>query len=92
MTDDDPSPPERPPPTRPSKEWLAEQRVKSAAYEATRARYTGAWHRRLAGLKDEPEPKEEMADPTHGPERGKRRSRARGKIHNPRQHSLNFDG
>jgi hypothetical protein len=91
MSSDDSSLP-RPPRVPVTAEWLAECRAKSAAYEEERRRYTQAWHRRLAGLEDEPEP-EEAPEPERIPEpqRGKgRRSRARGTIHDPRQRRFDF--
>jgi len=96
MTDDDPPPPPKPTPVRPSAAWLAEQRAKNAAYDRQRGRYIEAWHRRLVGLADEPEPpgEETGAAPAAGPPappRKGRSSRARGKIHDPRQHDLDFD-
>jgi len=93
MSEDDPPPPPKPVPLRPSAAWLAEQRAKNAAYDEQRRRYTQAWHRRLAGLADEPEPEEDGAGPTpvESQPPGKRRSRARGRIHDPRQRSLDFD-
>lgn len=94
MSEDDSPPPPEPAPVRPSAAWLAEQRAKNAAYERQRVRYTEAWHRRLAGLADEPEPEEETgsapADPQQ-PSRKRRSPRARGKIHDPRQRDLDFE-
>lgn len=84
MTDDDPPSP-RPPLTKPTAAQLAEDRAKRLAYEEQRRRYTQAWHRRLAGLADEPDDEPEQAQ---GPQPGKCRSRARGKIHDTRQGSF----
>lgn len=100
MTDDDPLLPLKPPLIRPTATQLAEDRAKRLAYEDQRRRYTNAWHRRLAGLEDDPESAEEKPtpEPTGLPESaqqrdGKRRpSRARGRIHNPLQGSLDLDG
>lgn len=99
MTDD---PPPKPP-TKATAAQLAEGEAKRRAYEERRRAYTNAWHRRLAGLEDEPEPaeKEVLApEPTRATEPGQqqpgstgrqRPSRARGRIHNPLQGNLDFD-
>lgn len=99
MSGDGDSPPRLPP--RPSlppvrstatAAELAEGRAKRLAYEAQRRRYTTAWHRRLAGLADEPEeePGEGAggADVVQTAQPDKRRTRAGGKVHDPRQGSF----
>ncbi len=82
---DDGSPLPKPPVTKATAAQLAEDRAKRLAYEDQRRRYMRAWHRQLAGLADEPEGEPER---TQEPQPGKRRSRARGKIHDKRQGSF----
>ncbi len=82
-------PPPKPPLTKATAAHLAEGQAKRLAYEEQRRRYMQAWHRRLAGLADEPEEALERAQ--EEPQRGKRRSRARGKIHDERQETFDFD-
>jgi len=79
---DDGSPPPQPPLTKATAAQLAEGQAKRLAYEEQRRRYTQAWHRRLAGLEDEPDVEPEQAQE---PQPGKRRSRTRRMIHDPRQ-------
>jgi hypothetical protein len=82
MSDDDPSPP-KPPLAKPIAAQLAEDRARNAAYAEQRRRYMEAWNRRIVGLTDEPE-----GEPEHAPESQpgeKRKSRARGAIHDKRQ-------
>ena len=48
-----------------------------------------AWYRQLVGLADElKDGAGEGADPTQGSQHDKRRVRARGKLHDPRQGSF----
>ncbi len=76
-------PPSKPPLTKPTAAQLADDQAKRTAYEEQRRRHMRAWHRRLAGLPDEPEETPEQAqEPQPGKKRG---SRARGMIHDPRQ-------
>jgi hypothetical protein len=73
--DDDPPLPAKPPLARATAAFLAECRGKNRAYDEQQRRRTEAWHRRLAGLADEPEPEEES--PAHsGPDRTMARIRA----------------
>ncbi len=86
MSDDAPF--SRPPATKATAAQLAEGRVKRLAYEDQRRRHTQAWHRRLAGLADEPESEPDAAPTASELQQGKPRPRARGKLHDSRQGSF----